>query len=129
MKTVILTFVLILSVCGFAAAQTKDTLSLSAGQQKQAGRGKLNIRFVSVLEDSRCPVRAVCVWAGNAKVRMEVSLQHKPAKAVELNTGLEPGTVKFEGYQIKIISVTPRPGENEPGKAPRPTITIGVKRL
>lgn len=129
MKTAILTFVIILSVFGFAAAQTEETLTFRVGQQKQAGRGKLSIRFVSVLEDSRCPVRAVCVLAGNAKVRIEVSLRHRAAKTIELNTGIEPQTVKFEGYEFKLLSVTPRPGESGSGKPARPTITIAVKRL
>lgn len=129
MRTAILTAVILLGVCGVAAAQTEETISFRSGQQKQAGRGKLNIRFISVLEDSRCPVRAVCVWAGNAKVRIDVSIRHRQKKTIELNTGLDPRTVEFEGYQFKLVSVTPRPGEGEAGKTSRPTITITVKRI
>lgn len=129
MKTAILTFAIILSVCGVAAAQTEETLTINSSQQKQAGSGKLNIRFISVLEDSRCPVRAVCVWAGNARVRIEVSMRHRPIRIIELNTGLDPRIVKFEGYEFKLLSVAPRPGENERDKIARPAITISVKRV
>jgi hypothetical protein len=31
------------------------------------------IKFVEVLEDSRCPKDATCVWAGRAKILIEIS--------------------------------------------------------
>tara|TARA_B100000809_G_scaffold266504_1_gene329547 strand:+ start:7799 stop:8212 length:414 start_codon:yes stop_codon:yes gene_type:complete len=33
------------------------------------------IKFVEVLEDSRCPKDANCIWAGRAKILVEISLE------------------------------------------------------
>lgn len=33
----------------------------------------LRVRPLSIVEDSRCPINAVCVWAGRLVVRTEVS--------------------------------------------------------
>ena len=42
--------------------------SLGIGQTASVEGEKLFIKFKAVLEDSRCPINVVCVWAGNGKV-------------------------------------------------------------
>ncbi len=47
------------------------------------------VKFVQVLEDSRCPTYITCVWAGLAKVDLEVNYKGKSEKKVIVfNTAL-----------------------------------------
>lgn len=48
------------------------------------------LRYVRVVEDSRCPPDVNCVWAGDAVVAFEWTPPGSPAQAFELHTGLEP---------------------------------------
>ena len=43
--------------------------------RERAQLGNLQIRFIGVPEDSRCPLDVECVWAGNAKIVLGVSLK------------------------------------------------------
>lgn len=89
-----------------------ETLTISEGSQKSADRGRLTIKFVSVLEDSRCPPDVTCVWAGNAKVKLAISKGKAAPSFVELNTGHDPTSVIFNGYEIKLVSLTHRVPEH-----------------
>ena len=42
-------------------------LTLRAGQEAQAGTSVLRVLFLRVVDDSRCPIDAICVWQGNAR--------------------------------------------------------------
>ena len=52
---------------------------MTAGTSATPGLGEvglvdgLRVRPLAVVEDSRCPINAVCVWAGRLVVRAEVS--------------------------------------------------------
>lgn len=87
-----------------------ENVSIRLGQTGSAMGGKLSIKFVEIVEDSRCPADATCVWAGNAKVRVQVS-QGRSRRVVDINTGSAPKLANAFGYKISIIDLTPRPGE------------------
>ncbi len=44
----------------------------TAGLGQVASIGGLRVRPLQVVEDSRCPVNALCVWAGRLVVRTEI---------------------------------------------------------
>ncbi len=95
MKTLILTLIMTL-VFGtiLQAKTTKDEeIKLLVNRQKTVTKDKLTLKFISVLEDSRCPEDVNCVWAGNAKVQIKLRSRRGISKTFELNTGLEPKTV------------------------------------
>ena len=112
MKTIIFTLIAILGLSTFAAAQSPDRLELKAGKEKTASRSKLKIKFISVLEDSRCPTGTQCVWAGNAKVKIRVTSKRMGTKEFELNTGMGAQGDQFDGYAINLESLTPSPTVN-----------------
>jgi len=66
-------------------AQKPGTVTLRPGQQKKAGGGTITIKFVSVVEDSRCPPQSACVWAGNAKIQVLIYDRHGK-ETVTMNT-------------------------------------------
>jgi len=105
---VLLTFVLGI----FAQAQTNQKVTVQINQQKTVAKNKLTIKFVSLVEDSRCPTDTNCIWAGNAKITIKVSNGKAAAKTFELNTNLKPQTVSFTGYEIKLTALNPKPATN-----------------
>ena len=114
MKTkFLLTTILLLAFGCFVAAeaQTEQLLEIQIHEQKTFSRSNLKIKFVSLIEDSRCPIGTNCVWAGNAKIKIEIS-RGKSSKTFELSTMLEPKSATYKGFQIKLVSLTPVPGEN-----------------
>jgi hypothetical protein len=52
-------------------AQAGDTILLATGEALTVGGYAL--RFVDVVEDSRCPEDVTCVWGGRAKARFAIS--------------------------------------------------------
>jgi hypothetical protein len=81
--------------------------SLGIGQTANIEGEKLVIKFKAVLEDSRCPVNVVCVWAGNGKVEFEILDIDGQNKTVTLNTEEEPRATTLKGHNLKLISLNP----------------------
>lgn len=117
MKEIVLTIIAILGIAAAASAVKPETVTLSLGQQKTSRAGKITIKFISVVEDSRCPVGVDCIWAGNAKIKIALKKGKKAATSFELNSTLKPEVVEYEGYDIRLADLTPRPGEKG-GAAP-----------
>lgn len=69
----------------------------------------LGVVFESVLEDSRCPEGVDCVWSGNAKIRIRSSKQRQAPANIELNTDLESKSSSYLNYEIRLLTLKPRP--------------------
>lgn len=113
MKILFLTLVLTLTFGNFQfmQAQTEQTIKVGINRQKTLSKSDLTIKFVSLIEDSRCPTGTNCIWAGNANIEIKVS-KGKESKTFELNTFLEPKAVAFAGYEIKLADLNPKPAAN-----------------
>ena len=110
-----LTFALLAVVMVSSAYSfTPETVSVKAGKQAVAKRSKLKIKFVSVVEDSRCPVGAQCVWAGNARIKVEISVPKGEKKTFEINTETGPKGDQIGGYAVTLDSLTPYPNASKP---------------
>ena len=90
-----------------AKALIGKEFSLGIGQTASIEGEKLVIKFKAVLEDSRCPVNVVCVWAGNGKVEFEILDIDGQNKTVTLNTEEEPRVTTLKGHNLKLISLNP----------------------
>jgi len=114
MKKIFLILVLTLLFGGYwnASAQTSQQINLRVNNQKAIAGSKLTIKFVSILEESRCPEGVNCIHAGNAKIQIKVAKRGGAAKTFELNTNFDPNSISFEGYEIKLINLVPAPKEN-----------------
>jgi len=125
MKKAFLTVFLTLISVSFAAAQQ---VSLRQGDQKTVAK-RLTIRFLEVTDDSRCPEGTTCVWAGNAKVKLTLAEGRKRAKEFDLNSNLQPTSIKYGGYKIEFVSLTRRP--TQPGRMTmvRPELVLSVKKV
>lgn len=112
MKALILVLALIFGGFVTADAQTAETVNLRVNNTKKLLKSKLKIEFLSVVEDSRCPSDVNCIHAGNAQIRLRISKSGRQPKIVDLNSNLPSQTATFEGYEIKLKSLTPEPRSN-----------------
>jgi len=112
MKFIIVFSAFLLIHCNNSGSPLKPELGqefeLYYGQSKAVDNYSLTIKFKNVIEDSRCPEGAVCVWEGNAKIAIEVS-----RKDFVLNTTLEPEEIEHLGFKIRLIEVYPYPKIDE----------------
>ncbi len=91
-------------------AQASQSLMVRVGQEK-AARGNLRVRFLTLVEDSRCPTGTNCVWAGTAKIKIQVRSGARNAQTFDIETNGDD-TVMFRGYRIKLTDLTPHPANN-----------------
>lgn len=85
-----------------------DTLQLSYGQTITLLPDNMEVRFDSVIQDSRCPLDVECVWAGMAEVKMWFR-QNQVEQTGVLNTLDDPGFITVFGKTVRLIDVTPYP--------------------
>ena len=94
------------------AARLGRAFKLRAWDHVTLPRERLRIKFASVKEDSRCPADVKCVWAGNAAVRLEVSIPGKGSKTLTLNINNSSSSVdenQYGGYKLKLVELSPYP--------------------
>ena len=79
---------------------------------------KASVRFIKVLEDSRCPKDLTCVWAGQAKILVEIIENGKSAvqKEILFKAGVESNLLTSETYTLKGVSLSPYPTSDSVGK-------------
>jgi len=99
------------SVESFARGRS-STVSVALHTEKPVPNARIKIKFVEMVEDSRCPTGTNCIWAGNAKVKIELTSRQR-TQTFEINSFLQPTAVKFSGYLIKLASLTPKPAAGE----------------
>ena len=93
------------------AAKRAESISVQVNKEKRFPKAKLNVRFVELVEDSRCPTDANCVWAGNAKIKIRVTGSGK-SQDLTLDTNGPNSSAVAMGYTIKLVGLTPSPKSN-----------------
>jgi hypothetical protein len=129
MKKVIFALIIGIGVAAVAFGQTSDTVAIRVGKHAKAGRSGLTVRFIEVLEDSRCPAGVACVWAGNARVKIEVTNRGGGKQIIEANTGKGPKGDQFDGWAIDLVSLSPSPTKKGKPDTQRYSATFTVTRL
>ncbi|WP_051504268.1 hypothetical protein [Sphingomonas jaspsi] len=72
MKTFAILPAFALAACAATLPTPNPTGTPTAGFQQTATVGSLQVTPVALVEDSRCPINARCVWAGHLTVRAEI---------------------------------------------------------
>ncbi len=113
MKTIIATVILVLGFGALPAdaAQRQERVRVQVNTEKRAPKSRLNIRFVELIEDSRCPADTNCIWAGNARIKVRVSKNGR-SHEMTLDTNGKDRSGVAEGYSIKLTGLTPIPRSN-----------------
>ncbi len=73
---------------------------------------QLKICFDSLLQDSRCPIGALCIWQGTAVVKFSFAInssQHDLTLSPKNSPLLYPSDTSLMGYKIEFLSLQPYP--------------------
>lgn len=86
-------------------------LVLAPGQRAVVD-SSLSLRFIAVLNDSRCPGDATCITGGDAIVRIGITAEGVSAEK-NLHTGnMQP--VVHDGVRVELVSLDPYPFSSLP---------------
>ena len=90
--------------------ELRQEFSLSIGQTATITGEDLKVKFVEVVEDSRCPSDVQCPWAGRVSCVIELTQNSTANKTVLTQSGLTEGYAieTYELYQLK-FRVEPYP--------------------
>ena len=101
---------------GTLEASLGEEFSLAIGQTASITGEDMEVTFLDVIEDSRCPKDVVCVWEGRVTCSVEFRQPGQASKTVMLTQqGLtdEAAVETFQGYRIA-FQVNPYPEEAAP---------------
>ena len=104
-----------------AAAAQKNERVLKVGESMRFD-SELEITFLAVRKDSRCPINARCMTPGDAVVVLRVAAGNQPARNYRIHTHLAPRKLVIpanefppgmagipKSYVISIARLTPQP--------------------
>lgn len=100
---------------------------LAQGQEITVG-GELRVRFDAVTADSRCPKGVRCVWTGNARVVLVLTLPGRPSALVTLNTNVDPRTASALGFTVEMEGLEPSPERGKTLRQKDYVVALVVKR-
>ena len=104
----------LLAACSGSPAEVLPgrEFELELGQAVRIAGTDLNVSFVAVEQDSRCPADVTCVWAGDASVNLRL-LGTGCDTLMRLHTHLEPrrGEGCALSFEVRGLEPTPRSGE------------------
>ena len=89
-----------------------EEFELAVHQTAQITAENISVTFQEVLEDSRCPVDVTCIWAGIAKVSLQVTVSGHE-REISLSTSPPDNSAVFENYTFWLIRVKPVPRANQ----------------
>jgi hypothetical protein len=105
-----------------ATAATSD-LQIPYGQMASIDDGALQLTFVAIDEDSRCPREVMCVWQGRAVIRVQAVLDGADQGEIPLTTTVLSGKgpanadVAVGRYTFRLVGMKPEASiDSKPGK-------------
>ncbi len=106
-------------------ATLDSPFQLQLGQTALLQAQGISVKFVEVVEDSRCPMGVECVWAGQALILIQVSSQDDA-----LGIGVQERTLQVgladsvdgvsDSYLFEFLSLAPLPQASEQGAQVQP---------
>jgi len=88
-----------------------DTIKIAFGDSLFNSDEKIYIAFNSVLEDSRCPMNANCIWAGTAIVDFHISASNitVPFELATNEVNNYSSDMIIDDFEIKLLGLYPYP--------------------
>ena len=88
-------------------------LKLSECEKGSIAGDDLKLCFTTVVNDSRCPANAICIWQGAATVSFSFTKNGKTHHFNLSTITMQPNYTKdtvIAGYKIEFINLSPYPG-------------------
>jgi len=71
------------------------------------------LRFERVQSDSRCPMDAMCVWAGDATISVTLNPANGPTESREMHTQATGSQISYASYTITLTALAPYPRSSQ----------------
>jgi len=88
-----------------------ESFALAPGESVTLELDGIGVRFMRVVEDSRCPLKVQCVWAGDAAVVIELAPQVGDAAEHTLHTNMGQKSIVLGRYELSLLELSPYPDE------------------
>jgi len=106
-----------------------DTIELGYHECNLNTENQTYICLESVLNDSRCPTGAECIWAGDAKVRFKLVMSDKKPIFFNLNTTMTfTNDTIINGYRFTLLNLFPYPSLLHHPEQKEYTAEIGIAK-
>lgn len=108
------------------------TIVLARRQQTVIASESLTVELTEI-NDSRCPVKVTCVWAGHAAVTLQVSKPGSPAGSVVIGSEAPssmnlPADANYGGYLFHLVELERGNADGSTQATPAQRATISVSR-
>ncbi len=109
----------------------KGIVYLREGENRFLKEYQMNVTLINIHEDSRCPPKVQCVWAGAVVVNIELMSTTSRPVTVQLATVNMPTrslkkSTEFNGYKISLVEVSPS-SSDKGFRALKGSYRIGLK--
>ncbi len=111
MRALLLILVLAAAGCGSSTDLALDRpTSLPIDARIDVAGTPLAVHFAGVTQDSRCPQAAMCVWAGDATVLVDLVAPGDSVRvALHTNAGAGATSTTFHDYVVELVALDPLP--------------------
>ena len=89
--------------------ETGEPFTLAAGERVTLEPLGTHVRFLRVAKDSRCPLGAQCVWAGDGAVVFEIAPREGDSVEHTLHTTEGPKAVVLNLFELTLLKLSPYP--------------------
>lgn len=124
MKSSLLAIIILFSTFAFGQEEYAETpkIGVKVPEGETVVLNGVSVKFLEVVEDSRCPKDVTCIWAGRAIVKAQVTsngnVEEKTLVFGETRPGEEKNTNLFtsEEFVINGLTLNPYPTSESTGK-------------
>lgn len=81
---------------------------LIPGQEFSLNDNELIIRFLEIVNDSRCPTDVQCIWAGEVSVKVEIEYQGQTKSMIMTQSGSNESDTQILNFKIS-FDIQPYP--------------------
>lgn len=107
----------------------EESFDLRVGQSAIVGPEALEVGFETVSADSRCAKGEICVWEGDAIVRIRLQQHGGSQESLELHTAaMGPRSANFLGYGVSLIALDPVPVSGRTIAPQEYVVTLKVRK-
>lgn len=103
------------SVDNVIIAEPGQAFSLPLGRTATVAGSGSRVTFLQVNEDSRCPTSVVCVWEGDARIRVTVSRAGRAEESQTLTLSQASNEARIGDLVVRFVSLKPYPETPDPG--------------
>ncbi len=124
MKNSLLAVLILFSAFAFGQEDSAETpkIAVKVPKGETVVLKGISIKFMDVVEDSRCPEGVNCIWAGRAIVKVEVTANGKSEEKLLIFGEVRPEEEKntnlysSPNFAINGLSLKPYPTSDDAGK-------------